>query len=755
MSELNLPSEVRPLWVEGVFTAEFEKDTLPLLFADEHIFEQYYAALVDKNPHVSAAILQLQQRNALARRQRAEGVWQDCVESLAQCVELRRCIFNEADFQYTAAQKHYVLALLNFATFFLRESMRAKTSEAMLMRSFELFKMAETAVGLIAHREDRMLLKVAVENNFATYYAKRKKFSAAAQRMHLALRAWAPLKNSAHSFYFDVQRGSGEIFSNRFDEGLRILKKAAGCTPPDAQKRRDPPLAQSTGENEKNSHNNSSSDSSDDDEANAAENPPGGSLTYSLLVLNCALPAEIGAAIVLNHNIAVGLIGLRRYKEAGPWCTKAMELCVAHSNVLTAAHLIVIAVRSMQQFCEKMSFSTKFQQFKMKQDDHSSSQHRKMQAAVAEARVASAGSSRSRDVARLASADPKTAEVARTYLPHSGVRYQKPTQYEALRTYVKHMSYRQLVEEFGMDHKRNKAPRPPKSRESATANPHEAPLENSKKSESESSPQRARSSSRSSSSRRSSSASSNSPDRQPKETPREEARSPGADDGVQVKVQQKDEPAASPRTPSESSTPRPQKGEEAPAPATNQSPRTPSEPPTPSPRKVGSDQDHVVVQASDEVAGGGEPAPQPEEHAPQEGAVESTTDTSQALPDNREPEQQQAAEKESDDALPVEVPAQQPPVEAQDADAPSSDSAAPVDPATGDTGDKSEGGVKNVELPTAVPSSPEKNNKSYEEDFDATQSTTSELSPLKPHDASPPKDPNNTTYGDDGFEEDD
>ena len=33
MNDLQLPDEVRPLWIEGVFRSEFERDTLPLLFA--------------------------------------------------------------------------------------------------------------------------------------------------------------------------------------------------------------------------------------------------------------------------------------------------------------------------------------------------------------------------------------------------------------------------------------------------------------------------------------------------------------------------------------------------------------------------------------------------------------------------------------------------------------------------------------------------------------------------------------------------
>lgn len=734
MQELNLPSEVRPIWVEGVFTAEFEKDTLPLLFADEQLFEQYYATLIDKNPHVAAAIVQLLQRNQLARRQRAEGVWQDCVESLAQCVELRRCIFNEADFQHTAAQKHYVLALLNFATFFLRESMRAKTAEAMLMRSFELFKLAETAVGQIANREDRMLLKVAVENNFATYYAKRKKFSAAAQRMNLAFRAWTPLKHTGHTFYFDVQRGSGEIFSNRFDEGLRILKKAAGVAPKDAGKRCDPALAPSSDEKEREDKSDSSSE---EDEAEADGGPPAraGALTYSLLVLNCALPVEIGAAIALNHNIGVGLVGLRRYKEAGPWCTKAMDLCVVHSNVLTARHAIVVAIRDMQLFCERMCFTTKFQEFKMKQDDHSSTQHRKMQAAVAEARVASAGSSRggakTDPVVRKASADPKSAAVGQLYMPGRGVRYRKPTEYEALRTYVKHMSYRQLIEEFGIGHKQQ--PRPPAPKPGDKGASASSKKDAAKEADGAAgatdvppSPRSSRSSSRRSSRSRSSSNAS-SPERRPKDTPREEARTAAAGEA---------KPVDSPRTPSIAETPSPKKHDDQES-AGRESPRTPSVAETPtSPKREQQDDPARAGRTSPRS-----PSPQATPRKEQDSAGEAAPPPqAEEKPPTPPP---QAEEKPATPPPQTEEQAPPSPV----AEPSPADAAAPV-PALNDLAPAPEP----AEPPQpAAASSPEKLGTSYADDFDATQSTTSELSPLKSAGDASPK---NTTYGNDSFESD-
>ncbi len=169
-----------------------------------------------------------------------------------------------------------------------------------------------------------------------------------------------------------------------------------------------------------------------------------------------------------------------------------------------------------------------------------SSQHRKMQAAVAEARVASASSSRSGrggakmdPVVRKASRDPQSAAVGQLYMPGRGVRYKKPTEYEALRTYVKHMSYRQLVEEFGVGHMQQH-PRPPKEKsgqkntsspQKDASNPKSAPAGKAEQvPSSPRSPRSAGSSRRSSRSRSRSSSNASSPEHKSKDTPIEKGR---------------------------------------------------------------------------------------------------------------------------------------------------------------------------------------------------------------------------------------
>ena len=98
--EHDLPSEVKPLWIEAAFTAEYERDTLPLLFASDRIFAEYYDALAQKNRSLHSAIDQIRQENFAARNYRVEGMWRESIEALMRCVELRRAVFDSSDFFY-------------------------------------------------------------------------------------------------------------------------------------------------------------------------------------------------------------------------------------------------------------------------------------------------------------------------------------------------------------------------------------------------------------------------------------------------------------------------------------------------------------------------------------------------------------------------------------------------------------------------------------------------------------------------------
>jgi hypothetical protein len=294
--DLQLPREVRPVWLEGVMTSQFELDTLPLLFSQEGLYAEYYEALIRKNSHINGQLAELKKFNDEARSNRDQGLWQECIQLLWKCLELRKILFEGKDLQVMAAQKHYIMTLVNFATFFLKEggSGHSAADEAMYYRSFGVFKQAEDATNMIEDRVDRMFLKAVVANNFATYYARRKKQKAAAQKISIAVKAFKAfsqemekkqeraevsktdqsssssakpkpkrtggsiksqtlayetdseedeeadagenspaansseltpeqLKSKIENLYFALQNGSGDVWSNRFAEGLERL----------------------------------------------------------------------------------------------------------------------------------------------------------------------------------------------------------------------------------------------------------------------------------------------------------------------------------------------------------------------------------------------------------------------------------------------------------------------------------------------------------------------------------------------------
>ena len=439
--DLQLPPEVRPLWLDGVFASELERDTLPLLFATDRIFDEYYDALTQKNAHVSVALQQIRERNTLARQQCTAGLWQDCTESLLHCVHLRRCLFEETDFQYLAAQKHCLLTLVSFATYFLKKSDEPKIRDAMLMRAFELFKKAEAVCGDITDLNEQHFFRAYVENNFATYFAKRGKHKAGAQRMLIALKAWSKVGIRSFDLYFSVQKGAGECWSNRFESALEVLKAAMQFAPP--------------------------ADGVPVDAAVPAEVLTGDKVPpvrHSLILMSSPLPIQDAALVSLHYNIAVALIGLRRYKEAAPWCAEAMRLATKHSAVLKSSSPVVRSIHHTQAFCEKMSFSTRFADFRMKKSDYVMVDPRRQQTSVSSLPGASEYVRRKRQLMARGAADeaedtiqdrptpkPPARGSARTVQSAPRTAPPRTSSVDALRVYLTTLSYPELVARFGHD----------------------------------------------------------------------------------------------------------------------------------------------------------------------------------------------------------------------------------------------------------------------------------------------------------------
>ena len=114
------PSPHRPdgvLWPEWtVMVPAYEQDTLPLLFAPEDVFLQYYAALEEKyarrRTHVSRAKnLCLQARHAFGRQQ-----YRDVVRLLGEACHARHGFAAALDYQRVAAEIHQCWTAIHLAS---------------------------------------------------------------------------------------------------------------------------------------------------------------------------------------------------------------------------------------------------------------------------------------------------------------------------------------------------------------------------------------------------------------------------------------------------------------------------------------------------------------------------------------------------------------------------------------------------------------------------------------------------------------
>eukprot|EP00659_Diplonema_papillatum_P015614 gene15614-23832_t len=229
----SLPDGVRPMWLEGVVTSEYERDTLPLLFSPDEVFNEYYEVLAQKNPSFRRPLEMIHARNAKAREQRSSGYWQECLNVLSQCLHLRRCIFDDDDFQYVAAAHHYVLSILNFATFFLNQSRTASTPalrEGILAKAFQLFKQAEEASKQTANPQHSSFLRAIVANNMANYLYRRRRMKAACQQTTIALKHWSRCRVGPGTAFFIARDATSLCFAGKWEEAakaLTLVKKAA------------------------------------------------------------------------------------------------------------------------------------------------------------------------------------------------------------------------------------------------------------------------------------------------------------------------------------------------------------------------------------------------------------------------------------------------------------------------------------------------------------------------------------------------
>eukprot|EP01062_Namystynia_karyoxenos_P069543 TRINITY_DN65021_c0_g1_i1.p1 TRINITY_DN65021_c0_g1~~TRINITY_DN65021_c0_g1_i1.p1 ORF type:complete len:573 (+),score=148.62 TRINITY_DN65021_c0_g1_i1:90-1808(+) len=369
-SSLALPSGIHPIWLEGAVTQEYERDTLPLLFAPEEQFKEYYEALTRQYPAHTAKLEQIRQRNRQARSQRAEGFWQECLHSLMHCVQQRRIIFDDNEFQYTAAQIHFVLSIYSFASFYLTESRNAdpELRAGLQARAFDLFKRADLAARDVEQPQHRRYLLAVVSNNLANYFYRRRKMKAAAQQVQLSVKHWRLARVPRNTSYFRAREASALCFAERWADAARELNSwAASVQFPSADEGEEPAPAEK--------------------EAPPEEDYGAAPVRFQVQLVGNPMPIADACQIVVSHNLAVAYIGLRRYKEAAEWCQKAMDACSAAAAHLSAGHLWVRAVKSCQTLCQKTSFSQHYTRFKMKPQDTHVPEFQKMQRIINETRT--------------------------------------------------------------------------------------------------------------------------------------------------------------------------------------------------------------------------------------------------------------------------------------------------------------------------------------------------------------------------------
>ena len=288
--DVHFHQNVRPVWVDAVLVpVEYETETVPLLFSPETTFYDYFETLIRQNVHIEIQIRKLQQCTVQARRERENGLWRECTASLIQSLRIRQATFSSSDYQLIAGERHCILTLLNFATFFLKECDRIRSRGTVqpagnaksvvnkekqkqsqeelnyLHRACFLFQKIEqllaTSTYLIVEPPtvttgdqplapqahiDYLFFSLILHNNHAIFFQRRRKHKAAAERRQVAYGLWLKLRAQqwvnkstntqnntiprelieVYDQYFSIQRGVSEIWCYRFQDALSFLKLA-------------------------------------------------------------------------------------------------------------------------------------------------------------------------------------------------------------------------------------------------------------------------------------------------------------------------------------------------------------------------------------------------------------------------------------------------------------------------------------------------------------------------------------------------
>jgi hypothetical protein len=194
----------RTIWPEVTLSVDFESETLPLLFASDADFAGYYAAMEAVHHRKGRFIRQVRAHNEAAREHRAKADWGACLEALEQGCSARRHVFAKDDYQCIAADVHLAWCAIHAATIVAvqhdEEHLAAAHSLFALARGHVhrlslLHRMTEHAddSGSTAHDREcwrwlQSRMALVLNNNWANYWAARKRWGACNQHATIASR---------------------------------------------------------------------------------------------------------------------------------------------------------------------------------------------------------------------------------------------------------------------------------------------------------------------------------------------------------------------------------------------------------------------------------------------------------------------------------------------------------------------------------------------------------------------------------------
>eukprot|EP00759_Apiculatamorpha_spiralis_P036342 PhF_6_TR36528/c0_g1_i1/m.53836 len=210
----------QPLWLEGTILVSYEPATLPLLFSPIPDFEKYMSTLRKLQPTKAHEFDALRAMYIEARSALDEGNDDVVMALLGQGVAHRRSLFQMDDYQVTAAEFHFALTIVHFATLLVRQQ-----QYDLAYRYFTLAKAqisSKLLPGVLNNPNSRHLFFCVLQNNWANYWMARGKQHQALECSEKALQAFEllPNKDPLWHQYFRSRMWSLQLMNKQHVEVL-------------------------------------------------------------------------------------------------------------------------------------------------------------------------------------------------------------------------------------------------------------------------------------------------------------------------------------------------------------------------------------------------------------------------------------------------------------------------------------------------------------------------------------------------------